>query len=199
MINLLPPETKKQIRAARINVILYRYCLLIVITAALLGTVFGVGFWASINDKQAADAAKSDSLAAEQQFAKTKTQAQTFASNLATDKTILNSNVSFYQLILNIAALVPSGVILNNLTLGNTSSTPNAPIDISGRATSYNTAIGLKSNLEKSPIFENVNIVNISQSDTSTPGTVSPLVQQYPFMVSLKAQFTKKATTGGGQ
>lgn len=44
MINLLSPEMKKQMRAARTNVTLYHYCLLLLSTALLLGAVFAVGF-----------------------------------------------------------------------------------------------------------------------------------------------------------
>jgi Tfp pilus assembly protein PilN len=194
MINLLPPETKRQIRAARMNVTLYRYCMLLVATALFLGFVFAVGFWANMNEKQLADNAKQESQSAATEYAKTKAAAEEFAKNLATAKTILGSDTSFSDLILNIAAVVPAGVILNNLTLGSTlpNAKADAPIDISGRAMSYERAVNLKNSLENSPIFENVNIANISQGDTSA--TSSALAQKYPFTVSLKAQFTKKTT-----
>lgn len=194
MINLLPPETKRQVRAARMNVTLYRYCTLVITTALLLGAVFGVGFWATMNDKQLADHVKEENLAAAQEYAQTKAAAEEFAKNLATAKTILGSDVSFTDLIFAIAAVVPQGVVLNNLTLGSTSTTTtanaNGPIDISGRAVSYEQAVNLKNRLENSPIFENVNIANISKSDSTA--SASALTQKYPFAVSLKVQFTKK-------
>ncbi|HSE61353.1 MAG TPA: PilN domain-containing protein [Candidatus Saccharimonadales bacterium] len=194
MINLLPPETKRQARAARMNVTLYRYCTLVVTTALLLGVVFTVGFWATANDKELADRIKAENQTAAQEYAKTKTAAEEFAKNLATAKTILGSDVSFSDLIFSIAAVIPQGVVLNNLTLGSTTPTTtntNAPIDISGRAMSYDRAVNLKNSLENSPIFENVNIANISQTDTST-GSATTITQKYPFSVTLKAQFTKK-------
>lgn len=198
MINLLPPETKRQIRAARTNVVLYNYCLLILATTLLLGGVFAVGFLADMDERQVADKARLDSQAAAATQAKTRTAAESFAKDLATAKTILGSNVSFSQLILDIAAVVPPGVILNNLTLGGASK-PDAPIDISGRATSYNGAINLKNSLEASPIFEKVNIVSVSQADASTSTQASPIVQRYPFVITLKAQFTKNATQGASK
>jgi Tfp pilus assembly protein PilN len=193
MINLLSPETKKQMRAARMNVTLKRYCYLILCTALVLGGVFAIGFLANQTELDLAKTAQAENKSATQAYAKTRTAAEDFAKNLSTAKTILGNNVSFSDLIVNIAGVVPGGVVFNNLTLGTTSATPNAPIDISGRSTSYAGAIDLKNSLEKSPIFENVNIVSVNQSDTSTPGGVSPLVQKYPFAISLKAQFTKKA------
>lgn len=197
MVNLLPPETKRQIRAARMNVILYRYCVLIVLTATLLGGVFGLGFWATMNDRQTADSAKADTQTAAAPYAKTKTAAENFARDLATAKTILGSNVSFSKLVLDIAAVVPQGVILNNLSLG-TNAKPDTPIDLSGRTTTYAAAVNLKNSLEASPIFEQVSITNISQSDVT--GQTSDLVRRYPFAVGVRAKRTvQPATTQGAK
>jgi Tfp pilus assembly protein PilN len=195
MINLLPPETKRQVRAARMNITLCRYTALIVMTALLLGFVFAVGFWATMDEKQLADSAKQETEKVGQEYASTRTAATDFAKNLASAKTILGSDISFSDLVLDIAAVIPSGVVLNNLTLGTaigTTATANAPVDLSGRATSYDRAVALKNSLEASPVFENVNITNVSQADTSSTGTASPLAQKYPFSITLKAQFTKK-------
>jgi Tfp pilus assembly protein PilN len=193
MINLLSPNMKKQMRAARMNVTLYHYCMLLLSTALLLGAVFAVGFWTNYNSLQLALGDKANNATAAQAYAKTRAAAEDFAKNLASAKTILAGNVSFTELVLDIAGVVPPGVVLNTLTLG-ANTAANAPIDISGRATSYGGAIALKNSLDSSPIFENVSIVNVSQADVSTPGQTSPLVQKYPFSLSLKAQFTKNAT-----
>lgn len=193
MINLLPNDTKKQLRAARTNVILYRYCLLLIVTAVLLGGVFALGFVATANSRSLAENTKKQAEADAQQFSSTRTSAVEFANNLAAAKNILASNVSFTKLVLDIAGIIPSGVILNNLSLG-TNVKANSPIDISGRASSYASAVALKNSLEDSPIFEKVNIVNISQADLSTQ--VSDLVKKYPFSVNLKAQFTQTSSKG---
>jgi Tfp pilus assembly protein PilN len=185
MVNLLPPETKRQIRAARTNVILYRYCLLILVTAILLGGVFAVGFLSDMSDRHRADESKAASQAAAAPYAKTKSAAQAFAADLTAARTILGGNTSFSKLVLDIAAIVPPGVVLNNLALGTTAKA-DTPIDISGRASSYAAAVSLKNSLEASPIFEKVNIVNVSQTDVSGPN-ISDLAKRYPFSVSLKA------------
>jgi Tfp pilus assembly protein PilN len=190
MINLLPPNTKKQLRAARVNVILLNYCLLIGLTALLLGGVFAVGFWADSNDQQLAAQAKTQSDSAAQSYGTIRKEAETFAKDLGVAKTILTNNVNFSQLILDIAGVVPSGVILNNLSLG--TSSQNAPIDVNGRAVSYDAAVSLKNSLDASPIFENVNIVSINQIDTSTLVDPTPETLRYPFVINLKAQFSKK-------
>lgn len=193
MINLLSPETKKQIRAARMNVVLVNYCLLIGVTAVCMAAIFGVGFWADMNDQQTAQESKDTSTNAAAEYSKTRTAATAFAKDLATAKTILANNVSFSKLITDIASVVPSGVILNNLSLG--TNTNNAPITISGRASTSQRAIDLKNSLEASAIFENVSFINVSRTDTAVLLTPDPLVTKYPYVVSVKASFTK-ATTG---
>lgn len=190
MINLMPPETKRHIRAARTNVVLYRYCLLILATALLLGGVFAMGFLADLNDRKIVERIKTESEATAATYAKTRTQAESFAKDLRSAKTILGGNVSFSKLVLDIAALVPQGVVLNNLALG-TNSKADAPIDLSARATSYNSAINLKNNLENSPIFEQVNIINVTQGDAA--GQASDFARRYPFTLSLKAKKTAAA------
>jgi Tfp pilus assembly protein PilN len=197
MVNLLPPDTKRQIRAARMNVTLYRYCLLIVFTALLLGGVFAVGFWSDGNDRRLAEEAKAESQTAAAPYANTKSAAEAFAADLNTARTILGGNVSFSKLVLDIAAIVPRGVVLNNLALGTTAKA-DTPIDISGRATSYDAAVALKNSLEASPIFEKVNIVNINQTDISG-ANVSDIAKNYPFAVSLKAVKSPQAAQGSQQ
>ena len=196
MINLLSPETKKQIRAARMNVVLVNYCVMIGVAALCLAAVFGVGFWADMNDQRSAQEAKDASTLAAQEYSKTRTAATDFANNLATAKIILANNISFSKLLTDIASVVPSGVILNNLSLG--TNTKNAPITISGRATSSQKAIDLKNSLEASPIFENVSFINVSRTDTAVLLTPDPLISRYPYVVSVKASFTQQASTTAG-
>jgi hypothetical protein len=193
MINLLPPETKKQIRAARVNVILINYCLLATFTALLLGAVFAVGFWADMNSRQLAEQAKKESDEATASYADTRKQAEEFARDLNIAKNILSSEVSFGKLILDIAGYVPRGVILSNLSLGTT--TTKGPIDITGRADSYDGAVALKNSLENSPVFEKVNIFSIQQTDTAELLEPDPILTRYPFVINLKAEYTKAAPT----
>lgn len=195
MINLLSPNTKQQIRAARVNVILRNYCVLILCTAAVLGGIFGVGWWVTVEDKNQADAAKLASQQSSSQYTPTRKAAQDFSKDLTVAKSILANNISFSALLTEIAGVIPKNVILNNLALG--SSNPTAPVDISGRAKSEDDVVALKNSLEASPIFENVSIANINRADSDTLNQADSITQQYPITVNLKVQFTKakKAVT----
>lgn len=195
MINLLPPETKHQIRAARHNVTLRNYCLFVLAAAFALAGVFFAGFQVTLSQKAAAEADRTLAQQAASQYQATRSAAEAFTKDLATAKNILATNVNFSQLITDIAGAVPSGVILNNLSLSTTNLT--APIDISGRSKNRDDVIRLKNSLEDSPIFEDVQVVNITEENSE--GAQNPLLQQYPININLTAKFSKKTDTKGAQ
>ena len=193
MINLLPPEAKKQIRAARFNVVLRNYIVMLTITGVLLAATFGIGFWVTINDKSLAETNKASSQAAAAEYQETRKAAEDFAKNLNTAQAILATNVSFSKLITDIATNVPSGVILSNLSLGGSTAAQNTPVEINAKARSYNDAVRLKDSLEASPIFENVRLTNITDIPPAQGGQGDPTAQRYPVNVTLNVQFTKNS------
>jgi type IV pilus assembly protein PilM len=187
MINLLAPEMKRQIRAARVNVVLLNYCLLLGATAIALIAIFGAGTWLTMQERTQAIDQKSQNDQLATQYAKTKQQADSFANDLKQAKTILGGEISFYNLIIKIATVVPEGVILSNLSLG--TNTLTAPININAKARNYDDAVKLKNALAESPIFETVTLSN------ATSGTVDaesdPIGARYPITITLSATFSK--------
>lgn len=189
MINLLPQESKKQLRAARNNAILRRYYQLIIGAALLLAAVFGVGFKVTFDQENDYKALKERNDKEVTKFQDVRKAAQDFSSDLDVAKTILASDIRLSETITSIATVIPSGVILSNLTL-NTQDTTNAPLTINARAKTYQDAVALKNNLEASPIFENVSIQN---AVTGQPE--DEITTRYPIAVTLSAKFSKTATT----
>lgn len=114
MINLLPPEGKKQLRAARSNVLLLRYNFLVL--AALLFLVVGLGavYVYLTAQKQAAEATISDNTQREGAFKTVKEDAAQFQNELKSAKTILDSQVSYSQAFIRISALMPDGTALKD-------------------------------------------------------------------------------------
>jgi Tfp pilus assembly protein PilN len=184
MINLLPKDGKKQLRAARSNAILRRYYMLIIISAVLLGAVFAVGFKVTFDQEVQYQNAKKQSEAEGTKYQQVRKAAEDFIKDLAVAKTILASDVRFSELITDIAGVIPTGVILSNLSL-NTQET-NAPLTINARAKTYDDAVKLKNSLEESPIFENVSLVNAGVAVGGDGQSA------YPVTVSLSAKFSKK-------
>ena len=92
MINLLPPADKKEILAARTNVLLLRYCIVSFACALLLfGAIIGVHY----TDHHEKDSARKNRPKHQQtsQYSEVQKQVTEFTANLATAKKILAGNV----------------------------------------------------------------------------------------------------------
>lgn len=189
MINLIPSETKRQLRAARMNSVLLNYCILLLLAALSIASVFGVGFWLTFNEHQSADASRQQGEQAAAAYATTRQVAESFKNDLKQAKTILGSQVSMYNLITRIAALVPPGVILSNLSL-DTNATSTTPLAISAKAKNYDGIIRLKNNLITSHVFDSVSIINTTNSPVDP--RQDPVGAAYPIAANLSAQLSKQ-------
>lgn len=190
MINLLPGETRRQLRAARTNTTIRRYYVLLLVAATLLVAIFAVGFKVTLDQAAAAMAIKAKSDQQATQYQATRKAAEEFTKDLASAKTILASDVRFSEVITDIAAVIPAGTILSNLSLNTQES--KAPLNISARAKTYEGAVSLKNSLEQSPIFENVSLVNVGASSDPAPDAAT-----YPISITLSVKFSKQQSTAG--
>ncbi len=186
MINLLPTDGKKQLRAARNNAVLRQYYILVVMAAILMAAVFGVGFKVTLDQEASYQKLKQQSETESAKYSAVRKSAEGFNADLKSAKTILASDVRFSQLITDIAGVIPTGVILGNLTL-NPQDTTNAPLTVNARAKTYDDAVKLKNSLEQSPIFENVSLVSAGTGSGTSEGAAAA----YPVNVSISAKFTK--------
>ena len=193
MINLLAPDLKRQIRAARVNVILTRYSIMLGLTAIAVAAIFGAGMWLTWQERAEAESRKTQNEQIAATYSDTRKQAESFIADLRQAKTILGNDFSFYNLMTQIASAVPAGVILSNLSLG--TATLNTPITISAKATTYENAIKLKNNLAGSSIFDTVNLVNAA----TTAGGNDPTSSRYPVTVTLSATFSKTFISGANK
>lgn len=172
MINLLPFEEKRQIQAARTNVLLLRYVLLTSCVMVATGLMVGAGFVIMNNSK--ADAEKQIALNTSKasSYNSVQAEAQTFRANLSTAKTILDKEVNYTKVILAIAQTLPSEVTLDNLDLD--ANTFGTPFVLSAKAKSYDGGLELKAALEKSDVFSNVSLqgMTMAASDSDYPVSV---------------------------
>lgn len=189
MINLLPPEAKRQMRAARSNVVLRRYFVILLIGLGLTAGVFLFGIQITVAQRVEADKIKAKSEASARDYAETRKAADNFTKDLATAKTILASDIKFSDLITDIAGVVPSGVILSDLSF--TAENLNAPLVINARATTYDNAVKLKNSLEDSPIFENVSFQRVSSEGTESQAT--EITAKYPVIATVSVKLSKRS------
>lgn len=172
MINLLPFEEKRQIQAARTNVLLLRYVLLTSCVMVATGLMVGAGFVIMNNSKANAEKQIALNTSKASTYNSVQAEAQMFRANLLTAKTILDKEVNYTKVILAIAQTLPPEVTLDNLDLD--ANTFGTPFVLSAKAKSYDGGLALKAALEKSDVFSNVSLqgMTLATSDSDYPVSV---------------------------
>jgi hypothetical protein len=181
MINLLPPEYKGQLRAARTNVLLLRYNLLIGAAIVFLGLALGFVYFFLMTGKATAETAIEDNIKKEAGYAKVKGEADDFKKKLSDAKAVLDEQVSYSRAAVNIASLFPAGTAIDKLELsGNSLTTPTIlTVKIKGEPE----AKQLLANFNSSPYVDKV-----------TKGKIAIGQGEYPYTMEISFVITKKAT-----
>jgi Tfp pilus assembly protein PilN len=181
MINLLPGEEKRQLRAARSNTLLIRYNILLLGVVAFMGIAVAIAYVFLTTTQQNAKQTIQENNAKVVQYASVQAQADQFRQHLATAKQILDSEVTYSKVVLDIAKLIPSGVILENVSLD--SQTFGTETTLVAQAKSYDAALDLKDSFGKSPLFSDVHFQSITAGGTAT---------NYPVTVNLNITIKKE-------
>lgn len=186
MINLLPPDSKRQLRAARRNVALRRYAIFVGCVAVSVFATFGFGYYLTVQERSRLEAEMAGRSGQMKQYANVRSAAAQFSKDLATAKIILANEVVFSDLIRDISRTRPAGVVLSELDLSTESF--GTEISIKARAKDADTGpISLKTALEASPIFSNVKIVSINERVTAKASSLKPMEAAYPVSFELMA------------
>lgn len=183
MINLLPPEEKRQIRAARSNSLLFRYNIFSLGALIFLLAAAAVTYLSLTSVQKRSEETISESQARVSQYQDVRVQSEKFKSDLTTAKQILDREVAYTNVILQISRLLPSGITLKQLNLD--ASTFGTPTTIEVQAKSNDAALKLKESLQSSPLFEDVHFRSITTStDDKSP---------YPYSVTMGITIKKEA------
>lgn len=191
MINLLPLDDKKTIRAARQNVILVRYLMLFVGLLVFIVGAFGFGLFMTMNERASAETEQqaNQAKANTPKYNAIRKSGEEFSTNLNTAKKIGQSQVVYSSYIIQIGNAVPEGVILANLNLDANSF--DKPTTLTFKTTSYDAVLRLKQSLENSPIINNVSILTVVQEPSGDGGTANP----YPFTATMNLTISKVPET----
>jgi Tfp pilus assembly protein PilN len=184
MISLLPKEEKRQLRAARTNSLLVKYNIFLIIGIGFLSIAVGVTYLYLTNSKAVAEETVEQNTAKVSSFAAIESDAQQFRTNLSTAKQIIDKEVTYTKVILGISKLLPSGVILDSLSLD--AQTFGTQTTLVAHAKSYSAALALKDEFQKSSLFSDVHFQSISGGDSTTQTA-------YPFAVNLNVTIKKDA------
>lgn len=190
MINLLSPEVKKERIFGRQNRSLLGYSVALIVTAiSIMGIMtVGIQFVGSdeANLKEEISKADIEILALEKNIK----AIESIATRLDTAKKVNDLSVRFSELIPEIGAVLPEGVILNALSLTGGITDP-LQLDVS--LTSAGLAAILIRNLVESDLFEaaDVSTVTPGSSAVTTDGNEDEIL--YKSSASLTASFTGSA------
>lgn len=187
MINIINPEQKKQIRSARINVVLVRYAIMLISLALLIVLIYGIGFWLVGQEKRAINEKLLSQSEQSKAYAAVEREAEAFRTNLKIAKSILDKETSYSTFLTTLAGDLPDGAILVNLSLGGPAAAQKG-LTLDARASSYAKILELKQNLEDSVLFENVNISNAARPDDISQ--LTGLEGRYPYEASLNVELS---------
>jgi Tfp pilus assembly protein PilN len=173
MINLLPKEEKRQLHAARSNTLLIRYNIFLLGVVAFMGIAIAITYVYLNTTKQKAEQTVQANDSKVTQYSSVQAQATLFRQHLATAKQILDNEVTYSRVVVDIARLIPSGVVLENLALD--SQTFGTETTLVALAKNYDSALALKDSFGKSSLFSDVHFQSITSggTDTSYPVTVN--------------------------
>ncbi len=192
MINLMPPPVYKDLKAARLNVVLVRYVIMLLALVIMVAIVYGVGFWLVNGEKKAMTSRLHQQNEQSKEYAEVQSEAKVFRDNLKTAKSILDNGTPYSKFLTILARDIPDGTFISSLSLGGSSTGAGRSAnstDIRARAISYEKAVALKDSLEESKLFENVRVTSIYRPDNIDG--LSGLEKKYPHEVTMSATLSK--------
>lgn len=181
MINLLPPDIKSQTSAARANRLLLRYnALLLGSIGFLLAAILLVYIYLA-SAKSIAEQSIAENIARAGDYQSVESEATAFKQNLQNAKQILDNDATYTKVVLEIASVLPPGVVLDTLSLDSASF--GTPTTLAANVRDYATVLALKNSLQTSTIFSDVSIQTISNNGSGA----------YPLNASFSVTIQKDA------
>jgi hypothetical protein len=188
MINLLPTDAKRDIQAARMNVVLLRYNIL---TIAAMGMLVGLCFLFYVilhANQSTAVTTNNDNVTKAASYATVRTEADSYKSNLSIANKILDNSVNYTTVIFAITQLLPSGVILDALNLSATDF--GQQTSFTAHAKNFTKATELKDKFQSSSLFTNVFFQTLTDG-SAAPGSTE--LGDYPIAVTISGKLSKAA------
>lgn len=186
MINLLNPDELKQLRAARLNIKLRRFSIATLLTILVVGAIYTVGYMFARQEFSSAEAHNTAAQKDLAQYDDVKQKAAAYRSNLDVAKKILGNEIVFSNFITEVAKILPENTVLSDLSLTTKQTAVTAQrkagsTQLKARAKGYADVLTLKTKLEESDIFSDVNIASTSVSNSSKAVGIEA---EYPYQVT---------------
>lgn len=184
MINLLPDTAKKEITAARSNIVLLRYMIILGFGVVFLAFISAGVYVVLTTTKASAESIITDNSSKNNSYTVIKAQGDSLRASLSSAKSVLDKEIPYTKLITGIAAVVPSGVVIETLSIG--PSTFSGPVSLQIYAKSTEDALKMKDNLQQSQLFSNPTFITLSSN-------ASGQAAEYPISAVISVTINKEA------
>lgn len=185
MINLLPPNERDQLRAARANTLLLRYNIVMVGVLIFMALALATVYFYLSAAKAHADSVVADNNARVSSYSQVNAQADAFRTSLSNAKGVLDKEISYSKTLLAISHQLPPGVVMDTLSLD--AATFGVPTTLALRAKGHAEGLAAKESFQKSPLFTDVHLISLSNSGATGSGS------SYPWTVNLSVTMSKDA------
>jgi len=180
MINLLPAESKEELRAAKLNVVLVRYVVIQLCTYVFLGFAFAAAHYQlGVAKTEAASIAAANQDKASV-YSDTEAEARSLRQNLADAKVVLGGDIDYAAIVAALGKLLPEGVIIDSLKLDQSVLSNQTTLQL--YATTTDAAFSAQNALKASPLFSSV-----TAGEVSSQGGITG----YPVTATVSVTFTK--------
>ncbi len=173
MINLLPQVQQKEIRAARSNTLLLRYTILLVCALAFLGGSIGITYISLTQAAEQADVTKRENEAKVIDYQATQNAAAKLQSDLASAKSLFESEVRYSKALTRLSNLFPEGTAIDALQLDANSFSQQMTLNVQVRDQAA--AEALQASFTSSPYVSGGTLGKISTNNSG----------RYPYTVEL--------------
>ena len=172
MINLLPDETKQEIRAARTNITLINYMIFLGLALVFLVLACSTTYLLLLNSEETNEKNAAANQSKITPYSSVEAQANALTGSLATAKNVLDQSVSYSNVIIGIAAALPAGTTLDSLSLNN--GTFGVPITLKMHSNSSDVTKLEKNFNSNTALFSGYKLQPVGQHDSSGyPITIS--------------------------
>lgn len=185
MINLLPPDSAKQLRAARHNATLLRFVIANGVVLGLIVLVYAIAFGLMKATELSSLASSTENQERIAGFHETEKTAKAYTANLKLAKSIFDSELSHTTALHKIASALPEGTVLTSLTLD--ASTVSQPTSLVVLAKNQAAALSVKKHLEDAKIASNITISSIT-TETASAEANAP-ASDYPVSINLNLTY----------
>lgn len=180
MINLLVPETKAQIRAAKLNTVLVNYIVILLSAILFLGVVYAAGYYLMSSAKVGAEKRIEESEQQASVYNDTRIAAQQLQTGLSEARSMIDSDVNYAKILTDLGTLTPKGVVIEKLALSSNSFTAPTPLQIYAETTDI--GLAARDAFQSSSLFSSVTLGTMSSQDG---------IEGYPVSIELTVQFKR--------